>query len=378
MLTPLKNLFRPKLHSLNTIRIDHKALFHNLEVLKQLQPGREIFPVLKSNAYGHGIEQVAKILRHTDLKYLCVDSVPEYYIVKKFARKPSLIIWETLPQNYKFLNPKWATLCVYNLTTLQALIKTRKKRKIHLFLNTGMNREGIQVQELWGFLDSLKWSKIALEWVMSHFANADELDSSFCEIQVEKFKEMYDLIVQYWFSPQYKHIQNSAWSAKIQDPLFTACRSGIAFYGYSPLSVEDIHSEKFHNLRPALSVQSTIVALQRLRAWDIVSYGGKFVAPQDMTNATIPFGYTEWLQRALRDQWQVKRNDVYLPLIGTICMNISVLDTLWNDVQAGDAVEVISRETDAPNTILQFAKKLSTVPYEVLVNLDPKAKRIVI
>lgn len=381
MLTPFKNLFKPHLKSLNTIVIDHKAIFHNLEVLKNLQPDCEIFPVLKSNAYGHGLQQIAQMLRYTDLKYLCVDSIPEYYLIKKHARKPSLIIWETLPHNYKFLDPKRATLCVYNITTLQALIKTGKKWKIHLFLNTGMNREGIQLHDLWWFLELLKtkkWSKIELEGIMSHFANADEVDSSMCQVQVEKFKEMDQLIAQYGFSPTYKHICNSAGSAKIKDSHFNACRSGIAFYGYSPLWDEDPHRSKLIELTPALRATSTIVALQRLKAWDIVSYSAKFTAPEDMMVATIPFGYTEGLSRSLRDQRSINRKDVYLPIIGNICMNLCIIDTQWHDVSIWDEVEIIWSDPEAENSIYSFAKKLWTIPYEVLVNIDPKAKREVI
>ncbi len=378
MLTPLKHLFQPKLKSLNTISIDHKAIFHNLQVMQELQPHCEIRPVLKSNAYGHGLELVSKILRHSDIRYICVDSIPEYQVVRKHARKPSLLIWETLPANYKYLDPKRATICVYNTATLQALIDTKKKRKIHLFLNTGMNREGIQLHDLWWFLELLHWSRIELEWVMSHLANADELDSSMCDTQIANFKQMDALISQYGYTPRYKHIQNSAGIAKISDPHFNACRSGLACYGYSPLWVDDPYTQRYADLRPALQVSSTIVALQRISQWDIVSYGGRFVAPQDMVVATIPFGYTEGLSRSLRDQRSVSRGDQQLPVLGTICMNLCIIDVTGTDIKIWDTVQVISSDPQADNSILSFATKSGTIPYEVLVNLDTKARRIVV
>jgi len=129
---------------------------------------------------------------------------------------------------------------------------------------------------------------------MSHFANADEPNSSFCDTQIVQFKKMLSLVRQYNFDPIYIHIWNSAGIAKIDDDEFTAWRSWIAFYGYSPLVDDDPYAEIYKNLQPALSVQSTVVALQRITAWDIVSYGGRFVAPEDMMVASIPFGYTEW------------------------------------------------------------------------------------
>jgi len=141
MLTFFKNLIKPKLTSLNTITLNRNALLHNLALLQGLKPNDVIFPVLKSNAYGHGLKEVCQILKNIDLPYVCVDSVPEYFIVKKWARKKSLLIGETLPQNYKHLDPRRATVCVYNLETIKALVGSRKAWKIHLFLNTGMNRE---------------------------------------------------------------------------------------------------------------------------------------------------------------------------------------------------------------------------------------------
>jgi alanine racemase len=127
--------------SLNTIWIDKKLLLNNLALLKKLNHNNPVFPVLKSNAYGHGLKEVSTILRDSDVPFICVDSYPEYQIVKEYARKKVLIMGETFPENYSFYDPKRATPVVYTINTLKALIQTEKKRTIHLFLNTGMNRE---------------------------------------------------------------------------------------------------------------------------------------------------------------------------------------------------------------------------------------------
>ncbi len=124
MISFFRSRFKPKLTSLNTIRVDRASILRNLEFLQNLQPEGVLFPVLKSNAYGHGLKEVSSILKNIDLPYICVDSVPEYYLVKKYAKKRSLLIGETLPENYKKLSHKWATPCVYNLKTLQTLIAT--------------------------------------------------------------------------------------------------------------------------------------------------------------------------------------------------------------------------------------------------------------
>lgn len=366
--------------SLNTITIKRSALRSNLTFLQSLQPDNTIFPVLKSNAYGHGLKEVSMILKDTNVPYICVDSFPEYQIVKDYAHKKSLILGETRPENYTKYDPRRATLAVYNIATLKTLIQSWKKRHIHLFLNTGMNREWIQEAQLIPFLDLLQTAKsITLEWVMSHFANADEVDSSFDIMQIEKFKHMYARIQQYTSasSIHYRHINNSAGTAKHHDPLFNAHRAGIAFYGYNPLQYTDPAYALFLPLQPALTVSTTVVALQQLDAQDIVSYGAKRTAPQAATTATIPFGYYEWLSRKLTNNREIKWQSTYLPLVGTICMNLSCVDTKEHRVQIGDIVEIISASPWAPNSIGAFAEKTGTIPYEVLVKLNERTKRVI-
>ncbi len=374
----LSRRYTPKTQSLNTMCIDGSVLLSNLAILQGLQPDSHIFPVLKSNAYGHGLQQVASCLKDSSVKYICVDSIPEYQIVKKYARKKSLLLWETLPANYKYLDHKRLTPCIYTTDTLRALIATRKPRNVHLFLNTWMNREGIQSWDLSEFLTLIQWSNIRIEWVLSHFANADELDHSFCTIQIEQYKKMYEKIMLAWFDPVYRHIWNTAAMAKIQDPFFNARRSGLWFYGYSPLSEEDKYSAAFWDVRPALEVRSTIVWIQHITAWEIVSYGWSYKAKENMSVATVPYGYTEWLTRQLKNNRKVLWNWTSLEQLWTICMNLCMIDTQWLDVKIWDKVTIISSEISSPNTIIEFALKTNTIPYEVLVNLDPKAKRILI
>jgi alanine racemase len=112
------------MYPLNTITIKSSALLHNLAYLQSLQPGNAVFPVLKSNAYGHGLKEVSMILKDTNVPYICVDSFPEYQIVKDYAHKKSLILGETRPENYTTYDPRRATLAVYNIATLKTLIQS--------------------------------------------------------------------------------------------------------------------------------------------------------------------------------------------------------------------------------------------------------------
>lgn len=99
---------------MNVITIDKKTVLRNFDILQNIQPKGAIFPVLKSNAYGHGLQHMVKILRRTDAPYLVVDSFPEYQIVKKYSPKDILLVGETLLENYKYFDPRRVAFCVYN------------------------------------------------------------------------------------------------------------------------------------------------------------------------------------------------------------------------------------------------------------------------
>lgn len=377
MLWWFRDLFSPRLISLNTISLDKQKLLDNLSYLESIQSELTLFPVLKSNAYGHGLKEICCILRETSVSLICVDSYPEYQFVKKWAKKRALIIGETAPENYRYYKPRHASVVVYTIRTLEYIVKAWWKQHIHLFLNTWMNREWIQLQELWYAINLLKKTKkIYLEWVMSHFSHADYPEKVHNNKQIETFKRMYRFIEQAWFSPKWKHISNSAWLSKIDDSFFTAARVWLSLYGYSPLCEEDEKYSTYLPLQPVLEATSTIVSLQQLETWDIVSYWWYFTATQAMTIATIPFGFHEWLSRWVSNDRCVLRKWKELPVIWTICMNLCCIDTLGHDVELGDNVTVISRKPTALNSLLMLAKKQQTISYEVLVNIDEKIRRV--
>ena len=239
MLQRIRNLRKPKVETLNTITISKANIINNVKLIKSLKPTSWIFPVLKSNAYGHGILQMLEILKEEKFPYLVVDSFPEYQIIHNNSKFNILIMWETLAENYRYYDYSRTSVVVYNLTTLNYLISLDKRIKIQLFLNTWMNREWIQEKDLERFLKLLKNSpKIALDWVMSHHYDADVDWDNHVNLQIEAFKKMYQTIEEYGFKPRWRHIGASAGMCCIEDEFFNAWRPGLILYWYSPFSVE--------------------------------------------------------------------------------------------------------------------------------------------
>lgn len=380
MIDFIRRFTKPNVKPLNVISIDWNKLLQNMQYLHELHPHGALFPVLKSNAYGHWLKQVCKILSTVHVPYICVDSYPEYQIVKKYSKSKALIIWETFPENYKYYDYRSATLCVYNVQTVQYLLKLWKPFSIHLFLNTWMNREWVQLQDLWVILEILKWSKsLKFEWVMSHFANADEIDTTFNEKQLVQFESMLRIIRQAWFDPERIHCWNSAGIAKVEGWSFNAWRSWLWIYWYSPLDPEDPLSHIYDELEPVMSVSSHIVSIQQLQAWDWVSYWLKWQAWSATSIAVIPFGYAEWLARSLtgKDR-QVKIWDDYYPIIWTICMNLSCI-YIWDaSVNIWDRVEIVSSDPSAPNSLSTMASLCNTIHYEVMTGFASNIRRTII
>lgn len=160
----LRNIFHKKPDKvLNWIEISRENILSNYRHIQSLQSGMSIFPVVKSNAYGHGLKQIVEILNQTNAQMIAVDSLLEYQIVKRHTDKRILVLGETFSENYQYFDHKNTSFCIWNISTLECLISLKKPFHIHLFLNTGMNREGIQERELDLFLSKLADSQIVLE-----------------------------------------------------------------------------------------------------------------------------------------------------------------------------------------------------------------------
>ncbi|HMT27394.1 MAG TPA: alanine racemase, partial [Candidatus Absconditabacterales bacterium] len=164
-------MFRRQVPTLNRIEISRDAILYNYQLLKKISVSKNLIPVLKANAYGHGIKQICEILKGTDVEMVAVDSFPEYQMVRDFSRFQVLLIGECHQSVYENVDWNRTVAAVYTLETARFLISLKKNIRVHLFLNTGMNREGIQLDVLASFLDEIQDKNLIVDGVMSHFAN---------------------------------------------------------------------------------------------------------------------------------------------------------------------------------------------------------------
>lgn len=373
MLDFIRKIIKAKYDSLNLVEISSNNLINNFNFLQEQHPGAEIFPVLKSNAYGHGLKEVCQILNCSAAKMVVVDSYPEAQIVYKYFKGKVLILGEMPLELYHYSQLKKTEFVVYSPDTLKELAKYGKGAKIHLFLNSGMNREGIS--DIASFIKENRdiLNKVELVGFCSHLASADDFDSNLTKKQEDKFLEALKILRNNGFNPKYIHLGNSAGIFRLKEKEYNAFRTGLSFYGYSPFK-----DKKEEGLKPALEIKSKITHIQKIKASETVSYNEKFIAQQDTNIALIPFGYFEGLDRRFSNNLScevtTEKERFLAEIAGRVCMNISCLNLGSHEASKGDVVKIISSKIEDKNSLYHLAEISGSI-YELLVRIHGGIRR---
>lgn len=384
----LTKSFTKSFETINWIELSQSALEYNYKYFQNLNPNQYAFPVLKSNAYGHGLIQIAKMLQPLKPKYLVVDGYFEALeIHESFPYQPILIMGAIDLKNVPRLKFKNFSYVVHDLEFLQALGKLNKNIKIHLELNTGMNRHGIEPEEVEIFIKELRNNpKIVLEGLMSHLADADNPeDESYNLYQTKLFDEIVEQFLKAGFRPSYIHLAQSAGSFKIKSSHTNTFRLGYGLYGFNPLNTTDLKSNLGSSLRPVLSVHTKITKIINIKAGVKVSYNGIYEAKNDTKIAIIPFGYYEGLSRDLSNQAKLKVIDnnsqiiKFCQIAGRVCMNHTMLDIGYDSTfGVGDEVVIYSSNQLDPNSIQNLSQEFGIFSYSTLVYLNQNIRRRIV
>ena len=345
-----------KLEPVNRIEIDAERMLKNFDEAKK-KPGMEVWPVLKANAYGGGLEQVTKILKARKYRYAVVDSYYEALRIWRVSRQKILLIGPLQPSNYSKINWKRVTLMVSDISQIWDLITLSEKVKIHLKINTGMNRQGIEISELPEALKVIAGSeKVELEGLMSHLADTN--DSVWTKDQGDKLAEAIDIVKRTGFKPRYYHLAASGGIGKVAIKELNAVRVGIDLY------------------KGAIRLVSKIAKVRQVAVGERISYSGTYKFKKGSWVGVISVGYYEGLDRRLSNKGFVKYNGEFCPMVGNICMNMCLVNFGEIEPNLYDEVEVIGQSNQ--NSIEEMAKIMGTIPYEVMVKLSSSIRREII
>ncbi len=251
-----------------------------------------------------------------------------------------------------------------------------KRISVHLKVDTGMGRIGIQPKQVTAFIERCRaHSSLKVRGLMSHFARADEADKAFSELQISLFKGLVDATRTYGI--EFYHMANSAALLDLPASYFDAVRPGIAIYGLRPSW--DIANPKVRDLKPVLEWKTQIIFLKEVPAGMGLSYGHDFRAARPSLIATIPVGYADGLSWRLSNNLDVLVHGVRCPQVGRITMDMSLIDVtaLQGRVGLGDEVVLIGGQGEEEVTADEIAAKLETINYEIVSTIASRVPRVV-
>jgi len=375
----LKRLSDNRFQTLNRIEISRDNLLSNFNYFKSLNPKIGVIPVLKSNAYGHGIKQVAEILNSAECDLIAVDGYFEAVKIREITKHRILVLGYIKSDNYSKVDTKKCSFVVQDTSSLAALALLGKKVNIHVELNTGMNRLGLRADELDEYLIVLKkYPKLHLEGIMSHLADADNDNESFTKKQVKLFDSLVKTIFDAGFSPKYIHIAQTAGSVVAKSDFANSIRLGIGIYGISPLEKRNKNMRYFENLKPVMELKSTIIKIIDLKVGDRVSYNGIFTADKAMRIGILPLGYYEGVPRELSNRGVVTVPGYELPIIGRVCMNHTMIDLVNSKLSVGDEVTIVSSDSTQVNSIEKICDKFGLFSYQIISNITENIRRVTV
>jgi alanine racemase len=353
-------------------------LMHNYHYLSSLNPQIKIAPVLKSNAYGHGITQVAKVLDGVNAPFFIVDSIYEAYELLNAGIKTKIFIMGYVdPGNLKVKKLPFS-YAVYNHEQLSVINDYQKGAGVHIKFDSGMHRLGVTMEELPEFILAMKqYTNVTIEGFMSHFAESEHPKSDLTILQIANYKKGLALLKENGMEVQWKHFANSAGILNQQalelGEITNMARTGLDIYGIDPRPTTDA------NLKPVLRYLTKIVQIKEIAKGDQVGYNGTFTAKEAMRIALLPIGYYDGIDRRLSNKGSMVVDGMVCKIIGRVSMNITAIDvSSVRNPQIGQDVIVFSDDPNSRNSIKNAARLCETIPYDLLVHLAASTRREVL
>lgn len=373
--------------------IDLKAIAHNVRALRHItNPSARLMAVVKANAYGHGVREVAQTALKNGAEVLGVARAHEGIELREAGfDTPILIFGHTPPVHAESLVQFDLTQTVsaypYGKALSDAVFPVGKKVRVHLKVDTGMGRLGIlpddrrfepggqknpatAVEEV-GSIACL--SGIELEGIYTHFATADSADKSYAQKQFNSFLDFLEKLRRAGIEPKIRHIANSAAIIDMPETHLDWVRAGISLYGLYPS--EEVDKTRI-TLKPAMTLKTRIAHLKKVPAGFKISYGITYETKTDTTIATVPIGYADGLNRLLSSQGHMLVCGKRAPITGRICMDQTMLDVGHiPGVKADAEVVVFGKQGDQSISIEELASALKTVNYEIVCSVTNRVPR---
>lgn len=356
--------------------IDLAALCHNYKVLRRM--GGELLPVIKADAYGHGMLEAAGELDRLGVKIFGVSDVAEGIQLRNNGFKQQILLLESpLPDRAVEILRYDLTPAVHTLELASALDKAAKARhkklRVHIKVDTGMGRLGIWHEEAFHFVQKVRGlSNLVIDGILTHFPMADT-DRAFTQKQIKDFERLLASLEKYDLAVRYIHAANSTGLSAYRRGIFNLARPGLMLYGLYPTA----NLKAKIKLKPVMSVKARVIYVKPLAKGRGVNYGHTFVAKKNMKAATLAIGYSDGYFRCFSNKADVLIHGRRCPVIGNVTMDQIVVDvSRVKNVKAGDVAVILGRDKGQNISAEELAKLAGTINYEVVCNLGNRVGRV--
>lgn len=360
---------KSKQDRLATITVDADRINHNLD---QFAGPHQLAPVLKSNAYGHGLSTVAEaIADRADVPFVSLAAYREVERLRAGGQQlPALVIGYTPVATIRKNELTDVHFAISTLEQLNRLADTLDSpQKFHLKVETGMHRYGVKPNNLVEALELIERNQnIHVVGAFSHFSDAYEPESQHTKSQIKRWNQAAERIQDY-FDVSYLHMAATSGHFYRKEVTANIERVGIGLYGITSYA-SDL------NLKSALSLQTFVAGMKKVSAGQPIGYNQSFVADEGTAIAVLPIGYQEGVDRRLSNAGVVEVNNNFCPIVGCVSMNATMIDISDVDnISVGDAVVVYGKGPDEPHSVLNQAQTADTIPYDILTGLSPELHR---
>jgi alanine racemase len=368
---------------LTRAEIDLRYLRNNFDgIKKRITENVKIMGIIKANAYGHGLLEIARALMGFGIDYLGVGFLEEGVTLRQNGIDiPILVLGGVLGSQVREFLQYDLEITVSSLEIAERIEhevpnNNRKKARVHLKIDTGMERIGVHSENAAQFIERVcRMPHLEVVGIYSHLASADEKDKAFTFYQLDRFQSVIKKIRMMGIEIPHIHIANSGAILDLPESYFTMVRPGISLYGIYPS--KETSQSVF--LQPILTLKSHVVFIKEVAPNTSISYGRKYFTSKKSRIATIPIGYGDGYSRRLSNNSEVLIHGNRFPVVGIICMDQIMVDVGFEaNVHVGDDVVLIGKDGDQNIAVWELSNKLGTVPYEVLTGIAARVPRMFI
>jgi alanine racemase len=359
------------------IEIDLGKLRRNLQLIRRDLPAARLMAVTKDDAYGHGALDVARVALEEGAWGFGLSTLEEAMALRQNGvPAPLLLLGERQEAELEWCVAHDLTVCVNEPHTVRVLARTaekfNKRVPVHLKINTGMSRYGVRWDEALALVERVISEKsLLLEGVMTHFAQSDETDKGFANLQFSRFNEVLRALEERKISVKYRHSCNSGGFLDLPHAHLDMVRTGILIYGVFPSQV----CRHIPGIEPVMSVKAKIAAIQKLRPGEVVGYGMRYKAEAERRIAVLPIGYGDGFPR-VRNEGCALIHGKRAPLVGGIAMDALMVDvTDIPQAQMWDEAVIMGRQGNEEITVRDIAKLKNSVTYDVLTGWRLRMRR---